>query len=66
VDREERRRMFLERERNRAHHDNQRFFDHLSDGEIEYDYASMPGKQILVKTDIPVKKIVENIISEIK
>lgn len=66
IDTEERKRRFLERERNEAHHDNQRLTDHPSEGEMEYDYADMPGSQIRVKTDIPVDEIVQNIISQIK
>ena len=61
---EERKKRFNNRERHHAHFDDLRIIDHFTDN--EYDYASMPGKRILIKTEESVSELVKQVISEIK
>lgn len=64
IDFEERRRRYCERERHFAHFDKERGVDHLANGP-EYDYASIPGKQIRITTNESVGVLVEKVIKEI-
>jgi len=64
VDREERKKRFRERERHHSHHDVDRKL-YSSIDEVEYDYATIPGKQIRIKTELNVNDLVGNIISQI-
>lgn len=65
VDFEERKKRFLKRARHEAHHDTQRISDHLPVGAIEYDYATIPGKQIKITTNKEIEKLVQDIEREI-
>ena len=61
----ERRKRFLTRKRHEAHHDTQRVSDHLPDSVIEYDYATMPGKQIRIITNRKVEELARDIAKNI-
>lgn len=56
IGKEERKLRFENRERDRAHHDNERTREF---GEKECDYQFMPGKKIFLKTNQSVEKLVE-------
>lgn len=65
IDFNKRKERFLTRERHSAHHDNQRILDHLPESKTEYDYASMPGKQIRIITNKKANELVRGIVREI-
>ncbi len=63
IDFEERKRRFRERERHYAHCDNERNIDHPEGP--EYDYVTMPGKQVRIKTNKPIEILIEKVLKEI-
>jgi predicted kinase len=65
IDFDGRKKRFLARERHGAHHDTQRILDHLPEGVTEYDYATIPGKQIRVITNKKVEKLAQDVVREI-
>ncbi|MFA7308228.1 MAG: ATP-binding protein [Hyphomicrobium sp.] len=64
LDAEERKKRFSNRSRNHAHFDEMRMEDHFS--ENEYDYASIPGEQIMIKTDEPTSELVRKVILQVE
>jgi len=63
IDSEERKKRFNERERHTAHFDREVFERHFQ--ESEYDYKDIPGNQIRINTDEPVKILTQKIIKKI-
>ncbi|HAR99896.1 MAG: Chromatin associated protein KTI12 [Candidatus Moranbacteria bacterium GW2011_GWC2_37_73] len=64
IDSKERKKRFQERERHHSHHDIDRQMIDLIET-TEYDYSTIPGKQIKIETNESVEKLVEKIVDEI-
>ena len=64
IDFNERKKRFLTRDRHEAHHDKYRVLNPLVEG-VEFDYSTMPGRQIRVETNKSVGELAEYVVGEI-